>query len=72
MSKRTTITEMMQHLLHAGADDWQAVQQARPLVLRLRGRTRPGNAGGRGPGDARDESGDGRTVEPGHGAGALQ
>ena len=26
MSKRTTITEMMQHLLHAGADDWQAVQ----------------------------------------------
>lgn len=26
MSKRATIEEMMQHLLHAGADDWQAVQ----------------------------------------------
>ena len=26
MSKRTTITEMMEHLLHAGSEDWRAVQ----------------------------------------------
>ena len=26
MSERATISEMMEHLLHAGAEDWQAVQ----------------------------------------------
>lgn len=26
MSERATISEMMQHLLHAGAEDWRAVQ----------------------------------------------
>ena len=53
----------------------RAEQQARALVLRLRGGARPGNAGGRGPGDAGDESGDGRPAEFDHvslpGAGAI-
>ena len=26
MSERATLSEMMEHLLHAGADDWSAVQ----------------------------------------------
>ena len=26
MSKRATIDEMLKHLLHAGAEDWRAVQ----------------------------------------------
>ena len=26
MSKRATLAEMMEHLLHAGADDWRALQ----------------------------------------------